>query len=155
MATGTVTARQVEAVMSASRALIGIAAASVVEVDDIVTVPQLRVLMMMATRGPLNLGAVAAGLDVSAPNASRICDRLLKAGLIDRGEDPKDRRNITLTLTTDGRALINRVIRHRRTAIKRLLAGMTAGDREQLADALESFAAAAGEPTDDHNVVLV
>jgi DNA-binding MarR family transcriptional regulator len=132
--------------MRASRALVGIAAASVAEVDDIVTVPQLRVLMMIFTRGPMNLGSVAAGLDVSAPNASRICDRLLKAGLLDRNEDPVDRRNITLTLTKDGQRLIDRVNRHRRTAVRRVLRQMSASDRESLAVALDTFARAAGEP---------
>ena len=104
-----VAADHVESVMRAARALVGIAAASIAEVDEVVTMPQLRVLMMIATRGPMNLGGVAAGLGVSAPNASRICDRLLKAGMLDRRDDPKDRRHITLTLTADGRALIDRV----------------------------------------------
>lgn len=98
-AVGKVSGVHVDAVMRASRALIGIAAASVAEVDDTVTVPQLRVLMMVATRGPLNLAAVAEGLQVSASNASRICDRLLRAGFLDRRDDPSDRRNVVLSLT--------------------------------------------------------
>jgi DNA-binding MarR family transcriptional regulator len=111
-----------------------------------VTVPQLRVLMMIFTRGPMNLGSVAANLDVSAPNASRICDRLIKAGLLDRREDHSDRRNITLTLTRSGQELIERVNRHRRTAVRRVLRKMTASDRESLTAALDTFAMAAGEP---------
>jgi DNA-binding MarR family transcriptional regulator len=141
-----VSARQVEAVMAASRALVGMAAASVAAVDDIVTVPQLRVLMMISTRGPMNLGSVAAALGVSAPNASRICDRVLKAGLLHRSEDPSDRRNITLTLTDDGHALISRVAGHRRAAIRRVLRKMNPRDRETLARVLDIFAEAAGEP---------
>ena len=132
--------------MRASRALVGIAAESIADVDDIVTVPQLRVLVMIYTRGPMNLGSVAAGLDVSAPNASRICDRLIKAGLLDRGEDPTDRRNITLTLTDEGQVLVDRVNRHRRTAVRRILRKMSARDREALVTALDNFATAAGEP---------
>lgn len=141
-----VSAEQVEAVMRASRALVGIAAASVAEVDDVVTMPQLRVLMLLATRGPMNLAGVAAGLGVSAPNASRICDRLLKAGMVDRRDDPTDRRHIALTLTADGRALIDRVTRHRRAAIKRVLRNLSADRRARLAAALTDFASAAGEP---------
>jgi DNA-binding MarR family transcriptional regulator len=152
---GRVSAAHVDSVMRASRALVGIAAASVAEVDDTVTVPQLRVLMMVATRGPLNLAAVAAGLDVSASNASRICDRLLKAGLLDRRELPTDRRNVTLTLTDAGKALVDKVTRHRRSAITRILRGMGARERERLADALDSFAAAAGEPFDDEHLTLI
>src|SRR5689334_19148377 len=142
---------QVEAVMLVSRALVGISAASVAEVDDLVTVPQLRVMTMVATRGGINLSAVAAGLQVSPSNASRICDRLLKIGMVDRRDDPADRRNITLTLTADGAALLDRVNRHRRTAIRRILRQMTTEQREHLTDAMNDFADAAGEPLDQHD----
>jgi DNA-binding MarR family transcriptional regulator len=150
-----VSSDQVEAVMRASRALVGISAASIAEVDDVVTVPQLRVMMMIATRGAINLGAVAAGLDVSPSNASRICDRLLKIDMVDRREDPADRRNVVLTLTSEGQALIDRVIRHRRTAIRGVLRQMTPQQRLNLTEALNDLATAAGEPQDVHDHAVV
>ena len=154
-ATTRVSAAQIDAVMRASRALVGIAAASIAAVDDAVTLPQLRVLVMVSTRGPLNLAAVAAGLEVSASNASRICDRLMKAGLLDRREDPSDRRNVTLTVTDRGQAIFNKVNQHRRGAIERVLRKLDARQREQLADAFHTLATAAGEPVDDENVGLI
>ncbi|GLP75144.1 hypothetical protein TUM20983_22540 [Mycobacterium antarcticum] len=146
---------QVDAVMRASRALVGITAASIAEVDDQVTLPQLRTMMMIATRGAMNLVAVAAGLGVSSPNASRICDRLLKAGMLDRSEDPEDRRHITLTLTADGDALVERLIRHRRKAIRRILCTMTPRERDDLAIVMNGFADAAGEPLGKSTPALV
>jgi DNA-binding MarR family transcriptional regulator len=140
---------QVDAVMRASRAMVGITAASIAEVDDRVTVPQLRVMMMIATRGAMNLVAVAAGLNVTSPNASRICDRLLQAGMLDRRESLEDRRHITLTLTSDGDALVERLISHRRTAIRKILRSMTAAERDDLMTAMNAFADAAGEPLGD------
>ena len=140
---------QVDAVSRASRALVGIAAASIASVDDDVTLPQWRVLVMVDTRGSLNLSAVAAGLDVNPSNASRICDRLIKAGWLDRQESPTDRRNITLSLTATGRRLVTKVVRHRRNAITRVLRGMDPDDRELLTTAFDRFAAAAGETADD------
>ena len=148
-------ADQIDAVLRASRALVGIAAASIAEVDDSVTVPQLRALVMVDTKGPLNLAAVAAGLDVNPSNASRICDRLIRAGLLDRQESPDDRRNITLSLTDAGRRLVNKVIKHRRTAITRVLRDMDPDDRELLTTVLDRFATAAGEPLADDAVTLI
>ena len=148
-------ARQVDAVMRASRALIGIAAASIATVDSKVTVPQLRVLMMLSTRGPLNLLAVAEALEVNPSNASRTCDRLLKAGLLDRRRDAEDRRNLNLSLTPEGVALVDRVTSHRRTAVGKVLRKMSPVEREQLADALDSFAAVAGEPAYEEHIGLV
>jgi DNA-binding MarR family transcriptional regulator len=142
-------AEQVDAVLRASRALVGIAAASLAGIDDVVTVPQFRVLVMVYTRGPLNLAAVAAELGVNPSNASRTCDRLLKAGLLDRRESLADRRNVTLTLTAAGRRLVARVTKQRRSAIERILRAMPATERAALADALGAFADAAGESADE------
>lgn len=147
-------AGQIDAVLRASRALVGIAAVSIADIDDVVTVPQYRVLVMIRTRGPLNLVAVAAGLDVSPSNASRTCERLTKAGLLDRRDSPKDRRNITLTLTDEGRRLVDRVTKHRRVAIERVLRKMSAAERDGLTKALGAFATAAGEPSDNDAVTL-
>jgi DNA-binding MarR family transcriptional regulator len=150
-----VTKDQVDAVMRVTRALVGITAASIADLDDRVTVPQLRVMMMIATRGEMNLATVAAGLGVGAPNASRICDRLLKAGMVDRREDPGDRRHIALTVTPQGRALLERMNRHRRNAIRRALGTMTTRDRNQLVAALEVFADAVGEPLDEPRLTVL
>lgn len=89
---------------------------------------------------------MAAGLGVNPSNASRICDRLIKAGLLNRQEAADDRRNITLTLSAAGRQLVDKVIEHRRTAIIRVLGDMEPEDREALKTALDRFATAAGEP---------
>ncbi|MGB9306182.1 MAG: MarR family transcriptional regulator [Mycobacterium sp.] len=148
-------ADQVDAVQRASRALVGIAAAAIAAVDATVTVPQLRVLVLLDTRGPLNLAGVAAALGVSPSNASRICERLINAGLVDRQESPLDRRNVTLSLTDAGRRLINKVTRHRRAAITRVLRDMDPDDRELLTTALDRFASAAGEPMPDDAVTMV
>lgn len=147
-------ANQIDAVLRASRALVGIAAASIADVDDVVTVPQFRVLVMLYTRGPLNLAAVAAGLEVNPSNASRTCERLSKAGLLDRRELLEDRRNVALTLTAAGRRLVDSVTRHRRVAIERVLRQMSAPERDRLATSLSAFAAAADEPSASNVLAL-
>ncbi|WP_354263237.1 MarR family transcriptional regulator [Arthrobacter sp. OAP107] len=45
--------------------------------------PQLRVLVLIHTRGPQNPGGVAAELGVHASNATRVCDRLVAAELLE------------------------------------------------------------------------
>ena len=140
---------QVDAVLRASRALVGIAATSLASVEEVVSVPQWRVLVLIHTRGPMNLASVAAELGVNPSNASRTCDRLTKAGLLDRRESAVDRRNVTLTLTAAGLRLVQKVTKQRRTAIQKVLSRMPTATRDGLADALATFAAAAGESADD------
>lgn len=138
----------VDAVMAATRVLVAVSAQSVAAVDDVVTLPQLRVLVMLASRGGLNLGSVAAGLGVHPSNATRAVERLVVAGLLDRGDDPTDRRNLVLELTGQGRALVDRVMNERRAAIAEILARMPPSRRRALVPVLRSFAAAAGEVSD-------
>lgn len=140
-----VTPDQVHAVMVAAQALVGVAAQGVSEVEGRVTLPQLRVLMLVATRGGLNLGALAQEMGVHPSNASRACDRLVESGLLSRTESTLDRRNLMLELTSDGHALIDELIDHRRTAIATILGQMPEARRRTLASAMLSFAQAADE----------
>jgi DNA-binding MarR family transcriptional regulator len=143
-------ADDVEATMLAARALVAISAQSVVAVEDVVTPPQLRVLVMIASQGPLNLGTVARGLSVHPSNATRACDRLVAAGLLDRRDDPNDRRNLQLQLTDDGGRLVCDVMDRRRHAIAEVLARMPALQRTALVSVLGTFAEAAGELPNEH-----
>ena len=131
--------------MVAAQALVGVAAQGIAQVEDRVTLPQFRVLMLVATRGGLNLGALAQAMGVHPSNASRACDRLVDAGLLARSESTLDRRNLMLELTPDGQALIDEVIDHRRNAIATILEGLPESRRRTLANAMLSFAEAAGE----------
>jgi DNA-binding MarR family transcriptional regulator len=133
----------VDAVMDAARLLVAVAAASVLEVEERASLPQLRVLTLMEARGSLTLGAVAAALGVHPSNATRMCDRLVAAGLVDRQDDPDDRRQLRLTLTPDGAGLVASVMRHRRAAVRRALTQMPPGERAELAASLGAFAEAA------------
>jgi DNA-binding MarR family transcriptional regulator len=136
---------EVEAVLAASRVLMGVVAESVAPIAEFVTLSQYRLLVIVATHGPLNLNSVAGALGVHPSNATRACDRLVEAGLLARTESAIDRRRVDLALTTAGVELIGRVMDHRRAAIDRVLARMNPQAREELAVALGDFAAAADE----------
>ncbi len=141
-------AEEVEAVLAAARVLVAVTARSVAAVEDVVTLPQLRVLVMVASRGPLNLGAVAVGLGVHPSNATRAVDRLVGAGLLDRSDDPADRRHLVLRLSTAGEAMVQRVMEHRRAAVATILDAMPDSRRRALVPALTAFALAGGEVPD-------
>ena len=141
-------AAEVEAVLAASRVLIGVAARSLAEVEDTVTLTQVRALVIIASRGPMHLAALADDMGVHPSNATRACDRLVAAGLLDRRDNPADRRHLLLTLTPAGRELVDGVMRRRRAAVGQILQQMLPAERAQLAVVLNRFAAAGGEPED-------
>lgn len=141
--------------MRASRVLLSVIAQSVAEVEDLVTVPQLRVLVMIASRGPQNLGSVAADLGVHPSNATRTCERLVVAGLLDRREDAQDRRYLQLALSEQGRALVEQVMAHRRAAVAGVMRRMPVTDRKALGSSLDAFAEAAGELAGDDGPLVL
>jgi DNA-binding MarR family transcriptional regulator len=138
-------AEHVEAVRLASRVLVAVTAQSFASVEDRITLPQFRILVILASRGPQNLRSVAQGLGVNPSAATRLCDKLVSAGLILRTDDPTDRRHLVLRLTTDGHQLVQSVIDQRSAAIAAVLAKMPPRLRDDLLPALRAFADAAGE----------
>lgn len=146
---------QVDAVMRATRVVLGITAQSIAEVEGVVSLAQLRVLVFVASHGPQSVSAVALDLGVHRSNATRTCDRLVRAGLLDRREDPADRRFLQLDLTAQGRRLVERVMVHRRRAIASVMAELPAATRRELAASLEAFTQAGGDLVrDDPRYVL-
>jgi DNA-binding MarR family transcriptional regulator len=145
-ATSTRLAEQVEAVMLASRVLVGISAQSIAAVEDRVSLPQFRALVVIASLQPVNLARLAQAMGVHASNATRACDRLVALGMIDRRDNPSDRRHLNLALTARGQRIVTRVMNHRRRAIDKALRRMPLAERGQLALVLAAFAVAAGEP---------
>ena len=138
-------AQQMETLLNAARIFTAITAESLAQVGEGVTVPQLRVLVLASQPGHLNATAVAAALDVHLSSASRTCDRLVQAGLLDRRDLPEDRRHLELTLAPAGQRLLASVNDHRRDVFTRILRRMAAADRAALAQALSEFVAAASE----------
>ncbi len=131
--------------MLAAHALAGITAQSVAEVEDQVTLPQLRVLVLIAGPGRFNLNTLARALGVHPSNATRACDRLIAAGLLRRSDSPADRRNLALDLTPQGRQLVDTVTAGRRAAITAAIEQIPDRQRRGLVTAMDSFSKGAGD----------
>ncbi|QNN55087.1 MarR family transcriptional regulator [Nocardioides mesophilus] len=130
--------------MAGTRAMGVLIAESLAKVETVVTMPQLRVLIL-ASVAPLNVSAVAEDLGVHPSNATRTCDRLVRAGLLDRNPDPADRRHVMLTATEEGRRLVQTVMDHRRSRVEQILQRLDEEQRAALAVSLAAFTAAVGE----------
>jgi DNA-binding MarR family transcriptional regulator len=135
----------VDAVLTASRVLVAVAARSLAEVADEVTLTQYRSLVVLASRGPQSVAALADELGVTPSTVSRLCDRLVRKGLVRRREDRRDRRAVRLALTPAGRALVDAVTERRRAEIAGLVDGIGEETQRSLVQALRSLAQAAGE----------
>jgi DNA-binding MarR family transcriptional regulator len=135
--------------MVASRALVGVAARSLAETEETVTLVQYRALVLLAARGETNVGALAEALAVHQSTATRLCDRLVKRGLVERRSPPESRREVLVSLTRAGHALLGSVTAKRQAEIDGIMARLSAKQRAAVADAFVAFADAAGEAPDD------
>ena len=135
-----------DALLTASRLLVAISARSIAHVDENITIPQFRTLVILSNHGPMNLGTLAGRLGVQRSAAGRMVDRLVGVGLIDRQTNPTSRRELLAALTTRGRQIVRRVTAHRRDEIARIVEAMPAQERRGLVRALAAFTAVGGEP---------
>lgn len=135
----------VDAVLSASRVLVAVAARSLADIGEDVTLTQYRTLVVLASQGPQSLAGLATSIGVTPATATRMCDRLIRKGLIRRKSESDDRRQLRLSLTKSGRELIAAVTLRRRSEIALVISAITPDEQRVLIQALDRFAAAAGE----------
>jgi DNA-binding MarR family transcriptional regulator len=133
--------------------LVAVAARSLSDIAEEVTLTQYRTLVVLASRGPQNLVGLAEAVGVTPATATRMCDRLVKKKLVVRQSELDDRRQIRLALTKKGIKLISAVTDRRRREIETILRAIDPKEQNVLVLALGQFAAAAGEvPEQDWSI---
>ena len=74
------------------------------------TVPQLRAVFVIAHNQSSSVTQIAQQLGIGEPTASHLIDRLVRAGLAERAEDPEDRRRMKVKLAPAGQVLIEKLL---------------------------------------------
>jgi DNA-binding MarR family transcriptional regulator len=93
------------------------------------TVAQLRILLVLQSRGPTRMSDIASTLGVTLPSATGIVDNLVKKELVEREADSADRRLVICKMSPTGQENINRLWSSGQFQMERLLDGLS---REQL-----------------------
>jgi DNA-binding MarR family transcriptional regulator len=138
----------VDAVLTASRSLVAVATQSLGAAAEETTIAQYRALVVLASRGPQRMTELAGALDVAPSTAGRMCDRLVRKGLIRRHRARADRRAVLVSITPAGRQVVDQATTRRRQLIAGILARMSPEQQLAATAALRAFAEAAGEIPD-------
>lgn len=128
-----------DALMHTTRTLVAVVVRSLAAVAPQVTVVQLRVLVMVCGARSMTVNEIAAGLGVNASSASRTCERLVRAGLLQRAERPDDRRHSDISPTDAGREVVDGAMLRRRSELAALLQALTGEELEQLHQGLTAL----------------
>ena len=107
------------------------------------SMPQFGILMNLYYRHTCGVSDISARMEISAAAASQLVEKLVQAGLLERAEDPNDRRAKLLTLSDKGRALIESGIETRSSWVDELIAELSPDEYERVAAALETLSRAA------------
>jgi DNA-binding MarR family transcriptional regulator len=96
----------------------------------------------MLGRGPQSVKGLAGMWEVNPSMMSRVVDRLVSRGLVERREDPEDRRRTLVGATPEGRALGRRAVEAGERVTAMMTRGMDAGRVESLKESLRLVVAA-------------
>jgi DNA-binding MarR family transcriptional regulator len=114
-------------------------------------VPQFRVLAFLSLNPGASLSAVAEHVGLRLPSMSTLVAGLVKRGLVARRESNVDRRRVTLSLTSRGRATLDKARAATLVLLAERLGALSPQQRDQVVQGLQvlggAFAAAAPPDT--------
>ncbi|WP_243656718.1 MarR family winged helix-turn-helix transcriptional regulator [Paucimonas lemoignei] len=105
-----------------------------------ITSPQLVALMAIAQLGPSTLKSIGRAIYLSPSTVVGIVDRLEEKKLVRRERDTRDRRNVYVTVTAEGLALIESAPSALPQGFTSALSTLPENDQHTLVIALEQFA---------------
>jgi DNA-binding MarR family transcriptional regulator len=94
-------------------------------------------LMHLHHKGVSDVSGLGDKLGITYPAASQMLDRLVEKELIQRTEDPKDRRSKKIVLTDKGFETLHESMKARKASLKELSEKMTNEEKEKAVVAFE------------------
>ncbi len=107
------------------------------------TMPQLKVLLILWRAGATRMSDLATGLEVTMATATGVVDRLVEKGYVVREGLPGDRRVVISRLSSEGEEFMKRLRLSGREQIGRILEAMTPEQLAVVAQGTEAFIQAA------------
>jgi len=132
-----------DVLVQAARTFVGLSVRAADQLGS-VSLVQLRALTVVDDLGRANLMQLSEGMGVTVSTASRLVDRLVAAGLVDRRPSEVSRREISLSLTAEGRDLLQRYDALRLQTLHERLDRLPRRRRAALIEALGDLVATEG-----------
>ena len=114
-----------------------------------ISMQQLRAIYVLRDEEVATVGRLAELFGIGLPAASILADRLVRAGFVDRNDDPADRRRVLLTLTRAGIQLVTELQEGNHLLMRRWMSRMSPEDLAALTQgwrALAEVASRHGQP---------
>ncbi len=133
-----------EVLQAATRVLAGVALRSLDVLHSAVTLPQFRLLAVLADLGPVPSGQAARTLGLDPSTVTRLADRMVAAGHVTRGTSSQHRGVVTLELTGSGRDLVDAAGAWRHQELARIMGRLAPAEQAAVTTALGLLVGASG-----------
>jgi DNA-binding MarR family transcriptional regulator len=107
------------------------------------SMPQFSILMMLYYRHHCGVSDISERFETTAAAASQHVDNLVQVGLIERTEDPHDRRAKSIQLSAKGKSLIEKGMNERYRWLDKIAENLSEKERVKTAEALTILTEAA------------
>lgn len=101
------------------------------------SMPQFRALVRVRQDGAASISAISEHLGTSLSTTSRLVSGLVGRGLLAREAVPNDRRQVHVTITQTGRAMLDQARQATRRKLEVALASMAAAEEKAVIDAMQ------------------
>ena len=98
-----------------------------------ISMQQLRAIYFLRDEEEASVGRLAELFGIGLPGASLLADRLVRAGYVERREDPADRRRVLLSLTRVGLRLVTDLREGSHSLLRRWMSSLSEEDLGALA----------------------
>lgn len=110
-----------------------------------ITLNQYLVLSLLARKESFGMGELARQMGTSSGNMTAMIDRLVRAGLVERTRSEKDRRVVTVRLSTAGMELADRARRSTTAGMRRIMRRIPDDKKQAFFDTLSAVVEALAE----------
>lgn len=104
-----------------------------------VTMPQLKIMLMLFIHGPMRMSDIASEMDVTLPTATSFIDRLAEKNYVVRESQPNDRRVVLCRLAEAGQKTVDGIWESGRKNTGKLLEELDVRKLQMLIEALQSM----------------
>ena len=115
-----------------------------------ISMQQLRAMFFLRDEEEASVGRLAELFGVGLPAASLLADRLVRAGYVERREDPADRRRVLLSLTRVGVRLVTDLREGSHSVLRRWMSSLSPEDLAALTRGWRALA----EVSSRHGAIL-
>ncbi len=100
---------------------------------------QIQTLIYIHKHENTSMGGIAEYFRIELPSATSLITKLCDQKLVERFDDPQDRRLVRVTLSGEGKTLLERAQRERKIKIEKMLSYLSVKEKSELLTILHTI----------------